>query len=116
MPQGPAHLRLCPAPSESSAPDGPLDLDELYRHYGRYVAAVALHILGRRDDVDDVVQEVFLGALKGIAAVRNADAIRGWLRTITVRTASARLRQRRLFALLGLDRAPRYDDLVAPDA
>lgn len=118
MRSGPAHLHLCPPPlgGEAGAADPPPDLAGLYRSYGRYVAAVALHVLGRDDDLDDVVQEVFLGALQGLGAVRNVEALRGWLRTITVRVARGRLRQRRFRALLGLDRAPDYEGIVAPGA
>ncbi len=123
MRPGPAHLRICPPPEggedalvRAAPPDRPLDFEGLYRRYGRYVAAVTFHVLGRDDDVDDVVQEVFLSAMKGLSSVRNEGALRGWLRTITVRVAGGRLRQRRLRAFLGLDRPPRYEDLVAPGA
>src|SRR5207253_3230020 len=74
----------------------PLDLDSAYRRYARYVAAVALRLIGRDDEVDDVVQEVFLTALRKLGGLRDPEAIRGWLATVTVRVAGRRLRRRRM--------------------
>src|SRR5690349_8645681 len=48
---------------ESVATTGRVDLDELYRRYAPYVAVIATRILGRDDELDDLVQDVFLGAL-----------------------------------------------------
>src|SRR5438105_4068795 len=116
MRPGPTHLRICKIdPGEADPADegeGPvdvLDFEGVFRGYGRYVAAVALRILGRDDDVDDVVQDVFLAAMKGLGRVHSADAVRGWLRTITVRVACDRLRKRRWRAFLGLDDEPAYE-------
>ena len=122
MRPGPTHLRLCEAlPDEGDeAAPAALDFETVFRGYGRYVAAVALRILGRDDDIDDLVQEVFLSAIKGLGAVRDADALRGWLRTITVRKARDRLRHRRFWSFLGMglgigcDSARAYDEIAAP--
>ena len=91
-------------------------VDEAFRRYSRYVAAVALRLLGRDDEVDDVVQEVFLAALRGLGRLREPEAVKGWLATVTVRVARRRLWRRRVRGLLGLDRAPGYEQLVAPGA
>jgi transmembrane sensor len=40
-----------------------LDIDALFMRHSPYVAAVALRLLGRDDEVDDVVQDVFLQAV-----------------------------------------------------
>jgi RNA polymerase sigma-70 factor, ECF subfamily len=107
------------APSEASV-ESPKDLDEqvaaAFRRYSRYVAAVALRLIGRDDELDDVVQEVFLAALRGLPRLREAEAVKGWLATVTVRVAGRRLRRRRLRALLGLDQEADYERLAAPDA
>jgi RNA polymerase sigma-70 factor (ECF subfamily) len=89
-----------------------------FRRYSPYVAAVAIRILGRDDEVDDVVQDVFLAAQRGMLKLRDPRAIKHWLATVTVRTARRRLRLRRARTLLRLsDRSPRsYDDLAAPGA
>lgn len=80
------------------------ELGALLWAHTRYVGAVALRILGRDDEVDDVVQEVFLAALGGLRERPSPEAVRGWLATVTVRIASRRLRRRRLRRALGLDR------------
>jgi RNA polymerase sigma-70 factor (ECF subfamily) len=78
-----------------------------------YVASVALRLLGRDSDVDDVVQEVFVIAMKGLRQLREPAAIKGWLATVTVRIARRRLRKRRFRSFLGLDAEPDYSQVVA---
>ena len=78
-------------------------LDEVYRRYCRYVAAVILRLDGRSDEVDDLVQDVFVEAARGIGRLRQPAAIKGWLATIAVRTVRRRLRLRRLRRFLGID-------------
>lgn len=78
------------------------DLDSLYRRYASYVAAVAYRLLGRDDEVDDIVQDVFLQGVRYVHQVREPAAIKGWLATITVHMAQRKLRRRKLFRLLGL--------------
>lgn len=102
-----------PAPAEAVAvhevpsllPEtAPLSWEELFRTHGQYVAQVALRVLGRDDEVDDVVQEVFLVAMADLDKLRNPLAVRGWLKTVTVRKAYRVLKQRgrrRLWAMLG---------------
>jgi RNA polymerase sigma-70 factor (ECF subfamily) len=106
----PAPLRLV------SSNEGPLTLEQAFRRYSPYVAKVALRLLGRDSEVDDVVQDVFLIAIKGLAALREQDAIKGWLATVTVRVVRKKLRARRVKAWLRLDDAPDYADVAAPGA
>jgi RNA polymerase sigma-70 factor (ECF subfamily) len=91
-------------------------VDSLFRRYSPYVATIATRLLGRDDEVDDVVQDVFLAATRGIGEVADPDAIRGWLATVTVRAARRKLRARRLRAWVGLDRAPSYERVASQDA
>jgi RNA polymerase sigma-70 factor (ECF subfamily) len=115
-------LRVVRTPPASSAPPADVlltvgsaeDLDALYRRYARYVAAVATRLLGRSDEVDDLVQDVFLAALRGVSSLRDAQAIKGWLAKVTVRLALKRLRRRRLLQALHLERAlADYQQLAA---
>jgi RNA polymerase sigma-70 factor (ECF subfamily) len=120
----PAHLRAVPTwppaagegPGESDVVD-PSDIDALYRRFAPYVAAVAMRILGRDHELDDLVQDAFLNALRGLADLREPAAIKGWLARITVRLAIRRLRQRRLRRLLHLDDDVfEYESPAAPAA
>ena len=104
-------------PSASIRPSEPpveptLDLDGLFRRYAPYVAAIAHRLLGRDEDVDDTIQEVFVAAVRGLHALRDPAAIRGWLARVTVRVARQRLRKRRVRVFLGLDEPIVYDSVV----
>lgn len=121
----PTHMRLvrttpeAPAPQEpapSAAP--PHELDALYRAYAPYVAAIAVRILGRDHEIDDLVQDTFVNALRGLRGLREPLAIKGWLAKISVRLATRRLRARRIRRALYLERDAQAMELslVAPSA
>jgi RNA polymerase sigma-70 factor (ECF subfamily) len=110
-------LALVPAaPREPSDAEraGPPTFEQAYAQHAGYVAGLAGRILGRNDEVPDVVQEVFLIAHRRLSDVRQAGALRTWLGRITVREASRRLRWRRLRYFL--QPAPLEVDLVADEA
>jgi len=96
--------------------EGRLELDEIYRAYGRYVAAVILRLDGRATDVDDLVQDVFVAAAAGLAQIREPEAIKGWLATITVRIVRRRLQWRRLWRFFGGDRGIELAEPADPGA
>jgi RNA polymerase sigma-70 factor (ECF subfamily) len=98
-------------PNESGS-----SFDEVYRRYCRYVAAVILRLGGREAEVEDLVQDVFVEAARGIKRLRQPDAIKGWLATIAVRTTRRSLRMRKLRGFLGLDAGADYTGLAAPGA
>jgi RNA polymerase sigma-70 factor, ECF subfamily len=75
---------------------------ELFNAYSGFVAQLAFRLLGSDSDIDDVVQEVFLGAVRGLGAVRDARTIKGWLATLTVRHAGRRLRRKKIAIFFGL--------------
>jgi RNA polymerase sigma-70 factor (ECF subfamily) len=102
-----------PEPGDAEAAM-PITFEQAYARHAGYVAGLAGRILGRNDDVPDVVQEVFLIAHRRLSDVRQAGALRTWLGRITVREASRRLRWRR-FRLL-LQPASIDVDLVADEA
>ena len=78
------------------------EFDALYAAHARYVAGLAGRLLGRDDEVADVVQDVFLIAHRGLGSLRAPGAVRGWLARVTVRIASRRLQKRRVRAFFGL--------------
>lgn len=94
----------------------PVSVEQLFRAHARYVAAIAHRLLGRGDDVDDVVQEVFLSAVEGLGRLRDRDAVKGWLATVTVRTARRKLRLRRFWAFLGADEGHDYEAVASNGA
>jgi RNA polymerase sigma-70 factor, ECF subfamily len=102
-------LRLVGAEASGALPAGrgddvdPLRFDDVFRRYSGYVARVALRLLGNDSEVDDLVQDVFLEAHRGLGAVREPAALGGWLARICVRRATRRLRRRRLLALLSIE-------------
>jgi RNA polymerase sigma-70 factor, ECF subfamily len=89
------------------------DLGTLFRRYSRYVAAVALRLTGRDDEIDDVVQEVFLAAWRGMARIRDPEAAKGWLATVTVRIVRRKLWRRRVRSMLGIREGADYEQLAA---
>jgi RNA polymerase sigma-70 factor (ECF subfamily) len=58
------------------------------------VGALVLKLTGRPGDVDDVVQDVFMQAHRGLAKLRDPEAVRPWLRRITVRRTRRWLKKR----------------------
>jgi RNA polymerase sigma-70 factor (ECF subfamily) len=90
----------------------PLSLELIFRRHSRYVAAVAWRLLGRDDEIDDVVQEVFLQAVRGLDQLREPEAVKGWLATVTVRVAGRKLRLRKLRGFFGLDDEAGYEAIA----
>jgi RNA polymerase sigma-70 factor, ECF subfamily len=105
-------LRLVPSDEPRAT------LDDIYRRYCRYVGGVIVRLDGHAAEVDDLVQEVFVEAAAGIAHLRDPEAIKGWLATIAVRRVRRRLRLRRMWRFLGLQRdagqAELIDSAVSP--
>jgi len=116
-PSGRPHLQVVPGGAsrqldQASAPD----FDAVFRRYSPYVASIGLRLLGRDDELDDLVQDVFLEAHRGLKQIRDAGSVKGWLARVCVRRAVRRLRRRRLRAFLSLDTLAHDAHLVAPGA
>ena len=110
--------------AESASPTGPVhddalppatDFDTLYLRYAPYVASIASRILGRDGDLDDLVQDVFVNALRGLRGLREPLAVKGWLAKITVRLSMRRLRARSLRRALHLERDVQDYDVPCDD-
>ena len=97
----------------------PPALAELFRRYARYVATIGFKLLGRDDELDDLVQDVFIEAHRGLHQLRDLDAAKGWLARITVRRAVRRLRRQKLRAFFSLDalagQPPVVDGAATPE-
>lgn len=69
--------------------------DELYHRYRRQVAANLYRVLNDRTDLDDLVQEVFVIAFRGLDKFRGDARLSTWLYRICVNVALGRIRTRR---------------------
>lgn len=80
-------------PEEEELPP-PLSVRGMYGRYQRYVGKIGLNILGPDADVDDLVQEVFVAAMRDAHKLRDQSRLRGWLATVAARMA-VRMRRAR---------------------
>ncbi len=87
--------------------------EALFRRHARMVNGLAYRLLGRDDELDDLVQTSFLAAIKGLDRLGDPQAFASWLASIVVRTVHKALRRRRMLGRLGLrDMAPIDLDVV----
>jgi RNA polymerase sigma factor (sigma-70 family) len=70
-------------------------LDDLVTAYLPLVYTIVRRALGGLPDVDDVVQETMLRALRELRALRTPESFRPWLATIATRQVSTYLHRRR---------------------
>jgi RNA polymerase sigma-70 factor (ECF subfamily) len=68
------------------------------------VNGLAYRLLGRDQELDDLVQESFLSALRSLDRLAQPQAFAAWLGSIVVRNAHKLLRRRRMLTRLGLRR------------
>jgi RNA polymerase sigma-70 factor (ECF subfamily) len=90
--------------------------ETLFRRHARMANGLAFRLMGRDDDVDDLVQDSFLSAFRGLDRLTNPQAFASWLGSIVVRTAHKMLRRRRLMTRVGLRRNTPLDldAVIAP--
>jgi RNA polymerase sigma-70 factor (ECF subfamily) len=80
-------VRRCRAGEESAQ-------EELYHRFRRQVAANLYRVLGQRTDLDDLVQEVFVIAFRGLGRFRGEARLSTWLYRICVNVALGRIRSK----------------------
>ena len=87
--------------------------DDLVVEHRERVARLCYRVLGWREDVEDVVQEVFLAAFKALPQFRGESGVSTWLMRITVNACRSHMRKRlprlRLFAKSHEHIEPRLD-------
>jgi RNA polymerase sigma-70 factor, ECF subfamily len=109
------HLRVAGPPPDPVV-GGPVEFEELFSRYGRYVARLATRLMGSGDaEVDDVVQDVFWLTSRRLPRIVDMVQARGWLATVTTRLVRRRLRRRR-FRMLFHSGAHRQEEVPAPGA
>jgi RNA polymerase sigma-70 factor, ECF subfamily len=78
--------------------------ERLYRRHAESVAAVAVRLLGRGAEAEDLVQDSFVTAFERLAQLRDPASFRAWVVRIAVRHAHRHFRRQKLLRLLGLER------------
>ena len=76
---------------------------ELVDRYAGLLFGLAFSLVGNAADAEDVVQETFLGALRGIRAFRERSSVKTWLSRILVKQAARHHRSRSKRATVQLD-------------
>jgi RNA polymerase sigma-70 factor (ECF subfamily) len=89
--------------------------DLLYERYFVRIYAFVARRIGNRADVEETVQEVFLGVFTGLASFRGEGAFAAWVLGIARRTIAGRFKKKR-HATVPLDEAdePPVVDWFAP--
>ena len=88
----------------SRARDGDLRaFEELVRETQGAITSLVARMLDGRDDVDDVVQDVYLQAFQHLKSFRGEARFSTWLHRIAVNTCLKRLKQARRRPTLSLD-------------
>ncbi len=111
----PAGTPSVPARPETQ-PGTPIEIDELFQLYAADVAARGLSMLGKPDEADDLVQDVFLRAFRALGGLADPRLARPWLMAIAVREALRRLKKRRLSRLWLAGGDFDFEQLAAPTA
>lgn len=99
MADGPSLQRPAPANETAALVEAARDGDraafgQLYLHYARMVHGILMARVPRID-VDDLVQDVFLQAMRRLAGLRDTSAFGGWLAAIARNRGNDHLRQAR---------------------
>ncbi len=78
--------------------------EALFRRHAPRANGLAFRLLGRDEDVDDVVQDAFVQALSSLDQLREPNAFGGWLGSMVVGRVGKLIRRRKLLTRLGLRR------------
>ena len=79
-------------------------LDELYRRHRDYVYTLCLNLCGNRDEAQDLLQETFVRAWRGLRKFAGRSSLSSWLYRIAVNVAhDAASRHRCITAVLPID-------------
>jgi RNA polymerase sigma-70 factor, ECF subfamily len=99
-----ARLRLVsPAQPDTLRPSGEVNLESLFVAHGAFLHRLVYALVGRQLDAEDIVQDVFVEAMRQLPKLNDGSAARGWLSTIATRMAVRRLKRRRWRQLFFLD-------------
>lgn len=69
---------------------------ELYDRYKNAMFTLAYRVMGQSEQAEDVLQEAFVKIFAHIAKFRRESTLGAWIKTIVVRTAYNKLRERKI--------------------
>jgi RNA polymerase sigma-70 factor (ECF subfamily) len=96
------------------AGEGVTDLRRLYLEHADFVRGAVLRLGGPRSDVDDLVHDVFLVALRKRAEFEGRSSRTTWLYGIALKVVAGARRKSRLRRFFGLESAPEPTDSLTP--
>jgi RNA polymerase sigma-70 factor, ECF subfamily len=76
--------------------------EALFRRHARMAIGLAHRLLPHDGEVDDLVQDCFVSALRRLGSLQNPQAFAAWLGSIVVHAVGKRLRRQKLLTRLGL--------------
>ncbi len=94
--------------------DDEATFEGIVARYESRVARLAFRLLGWRDDVEDIVQDVFVSVFRNLRQFRGDSNLDTWVMSITVNTCRSYRRKR--FLRLRVLKHARTDTEAAPDA
>lgn len=90
--------------------------DELFRRFAPLVASVLVNALGQRPELPDLVNDVFVMALRDVERVKAAHALKAWLTSVAVNVCRVFLRGQRRRWWLRFFAPDALPDTAAPAA
>lgn len=88
--------------------------EALFDRYAGHVQRVLQRVLGPDQDIEDMVQDVFVAAFEAVHRLQDPSALRAWLAQIAVYTARGRIRRRVRWRILTFRPLAELDELQAP--
>src|SRR5262249_11722420 len=86
--------------------------EALFRRHARMANGLALRLLGRDEEIDDVVQEAYAIVFERLDSIQDGQAFASFLASVLVRHVRRILRRRRIARMLGLRPAAEPIDLA----
>jgi RNA polymerase sigma-70 factor (ECF subfamily) len=88
--------------------------EALFDRYGAHVHRVLQRVMGPDQDLNDLVQDVFVAAFEAVDKLQDPSALRAWLSQIAVYTARGKIRRRVRWRLLTFRPLHELDEFHAP--
>ena len=119
-PSGHDHRAACDGPSDADLARLARDKDPraaplVWDRYSGMVRAVLFRSVGPSHDVEDLVQDVFIGFFRNVRTLRDPSSLRSFLVGIALRTAHSALRKKRVRRWLHLSEDGTVPEVASHD-